>query len=129
MLDLDESATHTMTIHLANNPRHTKVGRQYWATFDFGGGSFAGNMRFCPYMAPSIRGGVSLAAFERACVLERGEWPGPAPNALRKWNLRWRGVNVDTGVVQSCGDQYQTDVEFKMDDDERLTFSAVFIHD
>ena len=127
MLDLDDSATLMMTIHLANNPRHTKVGRQYWATFDFGEGSFAGNMRFCPHMDSSIRDDIDMADFEKACMLKNGLWVGPPPNGLQKWNLRWRGVDLDTGVVEGSSDQYQTDIEFKKDGDGNLMLSAVFV--
>jgi hypothetical protein len=126
-LGLDDSATQMMTIHLANNPRHTKVGRQYWATFDFGDGCFVGNMRFCPHMDSSIRGDIDLADFEKACVLKRGAWVGPPPNGLQKWNLRWRGVNTDSGVVEGSSDQYQTDVEFTKSGDRNLMLNAVFV--
>jgi hypothetical protein len=117
-----------MTIHLANNPRHTKVGRQYWATFDLGDGSFVGNMRFCPHMDSSIRDDVDMEDFEKACVLKRGVWVGPPPNGMQKWNLRWRGVDRESGVVEGCCcDQYQTDIEFEKGEDGKLTFKAVIV--
>jgi len=120
------SDTLMMTIHLANNPRHTKVGRQYWATFDFGDGSFIGNMRFCPYV-DSGRGNISMKDFEKACVLKERVWVGPNPHGMQKWNLRWRGV-MNTGVVEDhCCDQYQSDIEFKKGDDGKLTLGAVFV--
>jgi hypothetical protein len=127
ILELDDSASQKMTIHLANNPRHTKDGRQYWATFDFGNGCLTGNMRFCPHVDLSIRDDIDLEDFEKACVLRNGEWVGPSPTGVQKWNLRWRGVDVDTGVVEGSGDQHQTDIEFKRGEDEKLTLSAVFV--
>jgi hypothetical protein len=101
MLGLDDSASHLMIIRLANDPRHTKVGRQYWATFEFGNGCLIGNMRFCPHMDSSIRDDIEVEDFEKACVLKNGEWVGPPPNGIQKWNLRWRGVDPDTGVVEA----------------------------
>jgi len=127
-LEFEDSAPLMMTIHLANNPRHTKVGRQYWATFDFGNRSFIGNMRFCPHVDSSIRRDVDMKDFEKACVLKRGEWVGPPPHGTQKWNLRWRGVDLETGVVEGCcSDQYQTNLEFDKGDDGKLTLSAVFV--
>ena len=127
ILELDVSSSLKMTIRLANNPRHTKDGRQYWATFDFGNGCFIGNMRFCPHVDSSTRDDIDVKDFEKACVLRNGEWVGPPPNGIQKWNLRWRGVDADTGAVERSSDQYQTDIEFKKDEDRELTLSAVFV--
>jgi hypothetical protein len=127
VLDLEEPATLAMTIHLANNPRHTKEGRQLWATFDFGDGALAGNMRFCPHVESNEREDVDMKDFEKACVLKRGQWVGPHPNRLQKWNLRWRGLDMDTGVVEQGSDQYQTEIEFKKGDDGKLTLSGVMV--
>jgi hypothetical protein len=127
VLDLEEPATLAMTIRLANNPRHTKEGRQLWATFDFGDGALAGNIRFCPDVESNEREGVDIKDFEKACVLKRGQWVGPRPNGLPKWNLRWRGIDVDSGVVEQGSDQYQTEIEFEKGGDGKLTLVGVLV--
>lgn len=127
-LKLQNSDSMIMSIHLANNPRHTKVGRQYWATLNFGDRSFVGNMRFCPHVDSSIRDDVDIEDFEKACVLKKGVWVGPPPDGMQKWNLRWRGVDLNTGDVEGCqSDQFQTDIEFGKGDDGNLTLTAVIV--
>jgi hypothetical protein len=115
-----------MVIRLANNLNYTKDGRPYWATFEFGNGCLAGNMRFCPYMDSRIRDNIKVEEVEETCVLKNGEWVGPPPNGIQKWNLRWRGVDPDTGVAVGTTDQYQTDITFEKDDG-KLTLTVVFV--
>lgn len=78
---------------MANNPLHSKVGRQLWARFRFGPEVY-GVIRFCP--APPSEGDqetpLPLKEFEKTCVLESGCWPGPSPEGRDLWNFRWRGV-------------------------------------
>jgi hypothetical protein len=74
-----------------------------------------------------LRRDVSLNEFEKACILKKGEWVGPPPNGLQKWNLRWRGVRE--GVVEGCcSDEFQTNIEFSIGEDGRLTLEAVFTY-
>jgi hypothetical protein len=84
MLDLEDSDPQTMIIKLANNPRHSKIGRQLWASFNFGNGHLAGTMRFCPPVESPLRENLDMRGFEKACVLEKGEWVGPPPNGMQK---------------------------------------------
>ncbi|KAH7355168.1 hypothetical protein BKA65DRAFT_497810 [Rhexocercosporidium sp. MPI-PUGE-AT-0058] len=100
-LDAKELANHfradenemEMNFTMANNPLHSKVGRQLWARFRFGPEVY-GVMRFCP--APPLEGDEStplpLKEFEKACVLDSGCWPGASPEGRDTWNFRWRGV-------------------------------------
>lgn len=73
-----------------------------------------------------MRDDIEVEEFEKACVLKKGEWVGPPPNGIQKWNLRWRGADPDTRVAVGTADQYQTDITFEKDDG-KLTLTAVFV--
>jgi hypothetical protein len=72
-----------MSIFLANNPKHTKIQRQYWAIFKFGT-SVEGCMRFC--MLKEQGSTWETKQFEAACMLDDDDWVGPSPNVYKTWN-------------------------------------------
>lgn len=69
-LDIEKDAPMSMTIRLSNDPRNKKIGRQFWASFDFGT-SVSGCMRFCP-LPENSRKADTVAQFEKLCVLKKG---------------------------------------------------------
>ncbi|KAE9363927.1 hypothetical protein N431DRAFT_119107 [Stipitochalara longipes BDJ] len=114
----------TMSIFLANNPRHTKIQRQYWAIFKFGE-SMEGCMRFC---MPEEGGSKwSAKEFDEACVLNDDDWVGPAPQGSPKMAYRWRVKNCDTGYQPRWyTSEFQHEgLTFAMGDDGKLSFNAV----
>jgi hypothetical protein len=122
--DLDDLTPMFMNIKVANNPRHNKIGRQLWATFEFGH-VMKGCMRFCPAL-PSDAAHDSVSEFEKACVLQGGAWPGAKPNGHKKWNMRWRGTDSNKGHSCLC-DEYETQVTFKEGTDGGLSMEGVMI--
>lgn len=70
--------------------------RQYWAEFRLSQ-KLNGILRFChgEAMLKSFRAREDAddlnKAFERACVLEKGVKPGPPPDGVNRWAVKWRG--------------------------------------
>jgi hypothetical protein len=118
----------TMTIHMSNHAQQKKIGRQLWATFQFGP-SLSGCMRFCP-LPENSRTADTCAIFEKQCVLKKGIWPGhvnPAKGkSFQKWGHRWRARNSETGEDHRCSDTVEHMFEFKREDDGTLKLSGVF---
>jgi hypothetical protein len=82
-IELPKATPLTMSIFLANNPKHTKIQRQYWAILKFGT-SVEGCMRFC---MPKEQGRKwETKEFEQACMLDDDDWVGPSPMVHRNWN-------------------------------------------
>jgi len=81
-------------VYLANNPRHTKIKRQYWTILKFGT-AIEGCLRFC---MPKDGGRQwSAKQFEEACKLDDDDWVGPPPKGSPKMGIRWRVKNCETG--------------------------------
>jgi hypothetical protein len=117
-----------LTLFLANNYCHSKIGRQLWAEFEFGENKSL--LRFRP--SPSGDGGLdddrpvfeeacTMEAFEKGCKLDEGVWPGPSQ---RKWNIRMRGINYESTFMTHFGEGIETTVVFSQLDDGRLSMSA-----
>jgi hypothetical protein len=114
----------TMSIFLANNPRHTKIRRQYWAIFKFGDG-IEGCMRFC--MLNDEGSKWTAKEFDEACMLDDDDWVGPSPQGSPKMGYRWRVKNCDTGYQPRwyISEFQHESVEFEMGDDGKLSFTAI----
>jgi len=114
----------TISIFLANNLRHTKIKRQYWAIFNFGKG-IEDCMRFCVYK----EGGSKWSAkeFDEACMLNDDDWVGPAPQGSPQMAYRWGVKNCDTGYQPRwyIPDFQHESLTFEMGDDGKLSFVAV----
>jgi hypothetical protein len=123
----DETKTGTMRVHISNNPRHFKVGRQLWATFDFSN-DVTGTLRFCPILPSLEEGPDSVKQFENACVLPSGCWPGASPKGQEKWYLRWRGINGGFRDQIEGVDKNQTQAKFEKGKDGHLHMKAVMIY-
>lgn len=114
----------TMSIFLANNPRHTKIKRQYWAIFKFGK-SMEGCMRFC---LPEDRGSRwSAKQFDEARMPNDDDWVGPAPKGSPEMACRWRVKNCATGYQPRwyIPEFQHTSLTFVLGDDGKLSFTAV----
>ena len=114
----------TMSIFLANNPRHTKIKRQYWAIFKFGKG-IEGCMRFC---LPKEGGSKwSAKEFDEACMLNDDDWVGPAPQGSPDLAYRWKVKNCDTGYqpLWYIEEFQHASLTFEEADDGQLSFTAV----
>ena len=118
-LKLGKYDTVYMTVRLENNPRHKNIGRQLWAKLDFSQ-NLEGIMRFSPTCPP----GKSLSFFEKSCKLKTGVWIGSSPAGRQKWNVRWRGLDLESGSSVSCSEGSQTEVEFKREVDGQLTMKG-----
>ncbi len=94
MVGLPTSTPITMSVFLANNPRHTKIKRQYWAILKFGT-AVEGCLRFC--MSKDGGSRWSDKQFEEACMLDDDDWAGPPPKGAPEWAFRWRVKNCNTG--------------------------------
>ncbi|KAE8448650.1 hypothetical protein EG329_009075 [Mollisiaceae sp. DMI_Dod_QoI] len=116
----------TLDIRMSNNPRHSKIQRQLWATFDFAG-KIIGTMRFCPQPKSEEPRARSVREFEKACILSAGCWPGPEPNGQCDWNARWRGERE--GRVVTWLDSIDADVSFEKDSNGQLIFTGVFMNE
>jgi len=88
-----------MTIYMANNPFHSKTGRQLWGIFEIGS-SIVGIVRFCPAM-PEDRKECSLADFEKACVLDDGVCPALWPMEERPNGTSGGEVWIRIPVLQN----------------------------
>ncbi|KAJ5042223.1 uncharacterized protein L3040_004777 [Drepanopeziza brunnea f. sp. 'multigermtubi'] len=112
-----------ITVKMANNPRHHKIGRQLWADFRLGP-RVCGVMRFCPRpnSEEEQRITLPLKEFEKACVLESACWPGPSPEGKGEWYMRWRGVYKSREISR---DQADYRVSFKKDDDGKVKMRGV----
>jgi hypothetical protein len=127
-LNIGADAPLTMTIHISNHAQQEKIGRQLWATFQFGP-NLSGCMRFCP-LPENSRKADTCARFEKQCVLKKGIWPGHVNSAkgksFQKWGHRWRARNSETGEDHRCSDTVEHMFEFKREDHGRLTLRGVF---
>ncbi|PMD18982.1 hypothetical protein NA56DRAFT_706023 [Hyaloscypha hepaticicola] len=126
VLGFDKKKPWTMEFQISNNPLHTRVGRQLWASLNFG--DMRGTMRFCPMKKHLSDGPETLKKFESECVLPAGCWPGPPPKGQQKWILRWRG-KIQGYVTSEGSDQHQSDCIFETAKDGSLSFSAVMMYD
>jgi len=126
-LKAGKNARFTMTIYLSNKKKPAAIGRQLWATFKIGS-KVSGCMRFIPLPENSHPLG-DVPAFEKACKLKKGVWPGDVASAKRlsfqKWGLRWRAKNA-AGIGYSMSDEYETQFSFKRDGDGKLNISGVW---
>jgi hypothetical protein len=117
-LKIGSDAPLTMTIHMSNHAKQKKIGRQLWATFQFGP-NLSGCMRFCP-LPENSRPADTCAIFEKQCVLKKGIWPGHVNSAkgksFQKWGHRWRARNSETGDEHGCSDTVEHMLEFRRDD-------------
>ena len=117
-----------MTIYMANNPFHSKTGRQLWGNFEIGSG-IVGIVRLCPALEDD-RKECSLDRFEKACVLEDGVWPGAVTEGgTPNWHFRWRGVDKNTGVTESTSDIKNTEMIFGRNGDGTISFRGSFMWD
>jgi hypothetical protein len=121
-IGLPKTTKCTMSIFLANNPRHKKIQRQYWAIFKFGD-SVEGCMRFCLPSEKGSRG--TIKEFEESCVLDDDDWVGAPPQGVAKLQYRWRARDCETGEKPSWYHEYQQGMDFKMGDDGKLSMTAV----
>jgi hypothetical protein len=112
----------TMSIFLANNPRHTKVQRQYWGIFKFGS-DVEGCMRFCMPSENGSRGTTKES--EESCVLNDDDWVGPPPNGSPKLQYRWRAKSCNSDNKPSWHTEFQEGMTFEMGDDGNLSLTAV----
>ena len=125
-LGFDKKKPWTMEFQISNNPLHTRVGRQLWASLNFG--DMRGTMRFCPMKRYLSDGPETLKNFESECALPAGCWPGPSPKGQQKWILRWRG-KIHGHVTSEGSDQHQSDCIFETAEDGSLSFSALMLYD
>ncbi|KAF8853729.1 hypothetical protein BDZ45DRAFT_677460 [Acephala macrosclerotiorum] len=125
-LGVDDEAPLTMTFRISNNPLHTRVSRQLWATFDFGK-ELWGVMRFSPKNGPISNHPDTLKKFEQECVLQSGCWPGDSPQGQNEWYIRWRG-RTDIFTTVDGSDQWQGESKFKKDKSGKLIFESTFMH-
>lgn len=116
----------TVDIQMSNNARHTRIGCQLWARFDFG--DLKSCMRFCPAVGDSLDGPQTIKEFEAQCVLTTGCWPGPSPKGQQKWLLRWRGKSAEYGTSDDS-DKVQSDCIFQQEKDGILKLSGVIVCD
>jgi hypothetical protein len=118
----------TMTIHMSNHAKQKKIGRQLWATFQFGP-NISGCMRFCPLLENRWTADA-CAIFEKQCVLKKGIWPGHVNSAkgksFQKWGHRWRARNSKNGDAYGGSDTVEHMFEFEREDDGTLKLSGVF---
>lgn len=126
-LKIAKSAQMTMTILLANDPKNKKIGRQLWATFEFGP-KVSGCMRFCP-LPQNSRKADNVAKFEKLCVLKKGVWPGDSISqpgkSFQKWGFRWRAL--DKGGKGFRNSDYMEDYfEFSREKDGILKLEGTF---
>jgi hypothetical protein len=112
----------TMSVFLANNPRHTKIRRQYWAILKFGNVAEA-CLRFC--LPTESRRQGTLKQFEQSCLLNDDDWVGPAPKGTPNLEYRWRARHCRTFDKPSWCAGFQQRMDFKMGDDGKLSFVAV----
>ena len=70
----------------------------------------------------------SVKAFEHACILDDGSWPGPGQ---QDWLMRWRGAGVDEDDpydwVNEKYDDDQQEIKFEIGEDGKLSLSAIMI--
>jgi hypothetical protein len=125
-LGFDKKKSWTMEFQISNNPLHTRVGRQLWASLNFG--DMHGTMRFCPMKRYLSDGPETLKKFESECALPAGCWPGPSPKGQQKWILRWRG-KIHGYATSEGSDQHQSDCTFETAEDGSLSFSALMFYD
>ena len=125
-LGFDKKKPWTMEFRISNNPLHTRVGRQLWASLNFG--HMRGTMRFCPMKRYLSDGPETLKKFESECALPAECWPGPSPKGQQKWILRWRG-KIHGYVTSEGSDQRQSDCSFEIVEDGSLSFSALMFYD
>jgi hypothetical protein len=124
LIGLPKSTPITMSIFLANNPRHTKIKRQYWAILKFGT-AVEGCLRFC---MPKDGGRQwSAKQFEEACKLDDDDWVGPPPKGSPKMGFRWRVKNCETGYQpQWYTSEFRHESgTFELGDDGSLSFSLL----
>jgi hypothetical protein len=124
-LDFMDSSLMEMSVEVSNNPQHTRVRRQLWASFIFGPW-FHGTMRFAPKQTLTGSELDTLKKFKEACVLEPGCWPGPSPKG-QEWYMRYRASGWEDGK-EGC-DQYQTKVSFEKRPDGKLQMKGVFVYE
>ena len=121
-IELPRTTKLTMSIFLANNPRHKKIQRQYWAILKFGDIAEA-CLRFC--LPTESRRQGTLKQFEESCPLNDDDWVGPAPNGTPNLEYRWRARYCrDFSHTDWCTG-FQQRMDFKMGDDGKLSFCAV----
>jgi hypothetical protein len=106
-----------MSIFLANNPRHKKIQRQYWAIFKFGK-TVEGCMRFS--MPKERSGSWDIEEYEEACMLDDDDWVGPAPNGTQKLQFRWKAKNQRGYKPSWATEEYSERINFEIGDDGRL---------
>lgn len=129
-IGIDRDEPLSMTLYMDNrkcNPKN--VGRQLWASFMFESEVPRGCMRFCP-LPENGRPLETVELFEKACKLKSGVWPGDVRSAkgksFQKWGCRWRGQEAD-GELFRFTDQFETRMDFEMDDDGTVRLHGVFM--
>lgn len=133
-LDIEEDVAVKMVMRMDNsksNPR--MVGRQLWAEFyvfspDMSKVLRSGRIRFCPLLEED-EPCASMEAFETACKLKKGVWPGAAHcvkgRSFQRWGCRWRGVGLDGDPV-ALTDHCETVVKFKVLEDRSCHIEGEF---
>ncbi|CZR63389.1 uncharacterized protein PAC_13286 [Phialocephala subalpina] len=124
-LGVDGETPLTMLFRVSNNPLHTRVRRQLWATFTFG--KLLGTMRFSPKKGPVSNRPDTLKKFEQECVLQSGCWPGDSPQGQNEWYIRWRGRS-SVFSSEDGSDQWQGESKFKKGESGKLIFESTFMH-
>lgn len=124
-LDIEGDVAVRMAMRMDNsksNPR--MVGRQLWAEFyvcapDMSRVLGSGRIRFCPLLEDD-KPCSNVEAFEKACKLKKGVWPGTTHCArgksFQRWGCRWRGLGLDGDPV-ALTDHCETVVKFKVLED------------
>ncbi|KAL7626444.1 hypothetical protein AAE478_003216 [Parahypoxylon ruwenzoriense] len=115
-----EPAPLRMTVQIDNYAKHQKAGRQFWAEFE--ANDTLAIARFRPnLLRDGLLPGDSLEIFEKACVLKPGQWVGPRPQGIQKFEMRWRGFSDGNEKVMG-EDGPGTEVVFTKDDQGKTIF-------
>ncbi|KAL2070535.1 hypothetical protein VTL71DRAFT_13561 [Oculimacula yallundae] len=120
-LGIPAYANMSISIRLANSPHVGPQSRRLYAHFRFGD-AMEGCMRFAPVAQTQLPSATpdTLADFEKNTHLGEGVWPGPLPQGIELWKMRFRALDHRTEEVDPRSEERQSQVLFGRGDDGRL---------
>lgn len=84
-------------------------------------------MRFAPVSSTPSLLPDSLVDFENDTHLDNGVWPGPQPEGIQMWKMRYRALDHRIEEIDPVADEKQTTVEFSMGEDKRLRMKGLML--